>query len=93
MKELPEGYTLQQAYNDILTLGTLLNHVDQFAENMWELMRSENFIQEEFFSTKMEWRMQELEDKMKGLMANYSSKYPLFEKMERLRERDEYIIK
>ena len=76
MLELPENFTLQQAYNDIIYLAVRLKKLEDLVDNIWHIVEGECFNQEAFTTLKMDTRLKEVEDKQEGLMANYTAHLP-----------------
>ena len=67
MIELPEGYDLKQAYNDLMYLAVRLQRLEEFAENIWEAVRDEHYLQEGINSFGMNNRLLEVEEKYRNL--------------------------
>jgi len=83
MLELPDNYTPQQAYNDMMYLGVRLKKLEDLVDNIWHILQNETVAQEAFTSLKMDTRLKELEDKQEGLMANYTEHLPSIQNAEK----------
>jgi len=82
MIEPPEGYDLRQVYNDLLFLGVRLKKLEDLVDNIWHIVEGECFNQEVFTSMKMDTRLEEVEAKQEGLMANYAEHLPSIQNAE-----------
>ena len=94
MLELPDGYTLQQAYNDIMFLAHRVKELEGFTDNTWDAVEGEHWVQDALSSYKMSQRLEEVEEKFTGLMANYGSyAMPLLTQLESEKKVDKQGVK
>jgi len=74
MKELPEGYTLEQAYNDILFLAHRNADLHARIDMLHDLYFDEAHQVKMVDIIEMDYRMEELEGKYGGVMKYLSGR-------------------
>lgn len=73
MIKAPDGYNLDQVFNDIMYLAVRLKALEDHVSNIWDVISSELSFQEGISSLGVHYRLLELEEKYKGLIENYGS--------------------